>query len=585
MAPKRPRSQWSAEWRTYRRLIAWVAPYKWRLAVGVLSGMLFALANLGFVWVVKGGVREVFHPGDESGPFLLLVALLFPLVAILRGAADFLATYLINWVGHRVVSDLRDALFDHLHGLSVDYFSNSRTGEIISRTTNDTMAIERAVAAVLADLAKQPLTLVAMVVSVFAVDAQLAAVSVVLFPLCVVPIAVFGRRVRRYSRQAQERIADVVSILQETVAGVRIVKAFGMEAYESARFREQTRAFFGRIMRVARANALLEPIVVTIAAVGVSLLLGYVRAVRMPIDQFFAFITAYFMMYEPVKKLSKIHVHIQQSSASADRIFEILDTPGTVKDAPDARLLEPPVTGIEFERVRFGYEDAVVIDEVNLRVAPGEKVALVGGSGAGKTTLVNLLPRFYDVTGGCIRINGVDVRQWTQASLRRQIGLVTQDTFLFNDTVANNIAYGSTGCARAKIEEAARRAHAHDFILRMPAGYDTVIGERGVRLSGGERQRLSIARAILRDPPILILDEATSALDSESERMVQQALDELIAGRTVFAIAHRLSTIANCNRIVVLDRGRVIEEGTHAELIARAGAYKRLYDMQFEARA
>ena len=571
------------DWQTYMRVLRWVRPYWKRLLLGLFFGLIYSAANGAMVWVIRGGIGHVFRPsGDNLSSFLAIVAVSFPGVAVARGVADYLATYYVHWVGHRVVTDMRNALFRHLHDLSVAYFSTSRTGEIISRTMHDTMMIERAVSTVVADVAKQPLTLVFMVVSVFFLDPRLAAVSMVLFPLCIIPVGLFGRRVRRYSRQAQQRIADVVSILNESVAGVRIVKAFGMEAYERRRFEEQTGAFFGRIMRVARATAAVEPVIVLIAAVGVTLLLVYVRVTNMPIDDFFAFIAAYFMMYEPVKKLSRIHVRVQQSSASADRIFEVLDTPCTVTDREGAVDLSGPITSVAFDNVSFSYGDETVLKDISLKVRAGEKLAFVGSSGAGKTTLVNLLPRFYDVTGGRILVNGVDIRDLTLTSLRARIGLVTQETFLFNDTVANNIAYGCVDADRGTVESAARQSHAHDFIMGLPKGYDTVIGERGVRLSGGQRQRISIARAILRNPPVLILDEATSALDTESERMVQAALDELIEGRTVLAIAHRLSTIINCDRIIVLSGGRIVEEGNHGELLAKGGAYKRLYDMQFE---
>ncbi len=572
-----------SEWQSYRRLLVWVRPYWPRLLAGLLFGVLYSAANGGFVWVIKNGLREVFQTGNRPmGVFFLAVALFFPLAALARGFCDYVSTYAIQWVGRRVVMDLRNAMFRHIHDLSVGYFTQSRTGDLISRVTGDTSMVEHAVSTILADVAKQPATLLFMVVAVFVLDARLAVVSLVIFPVIVVPVLAFGRRVRKASRQGQERMADLVSIVQESVSGTRIVKAFGMEEHELRRFSEQTRAFFGRAMRVTRASAGVEPVVLLFASVGVTLLLCYVRLTSMPMDRFFAFIAAYFMMYEPAKRLSKIHVQIQQGSAAADRIFEVLDTKSAVCDAPAARPLPLPVQEIVFDRVDFTYGDEQVLKGVSLRVVAGEKIALVGSSGAGKTTLVNLLPRFYDVTGGRILVNGTDVRAFTLASLRGAMGLVTQDTFLFNLSVAENIAYGTPGADRRAIEDAARRAHAHTFILSLPNGYDTVIGERGVRLSGGQRQRLSIARAILRNPPILILDEATSALDTESERMVQAAIDELIAGRTVFAIAHRLSTIANCNRILVLDGGRVAEEGSHAQLLAAGGLYRRLYDLQFD---
>ncbi len=370
--------------------------------------------------------------------------------------------------------------------------------------------------------------------------------------------------------------------MQEAIRGVRIVKAFCMEERENKRFASQCHGFFRRIMRVTKAKALIEPIIVVISGFGLVFVLGYAARSGMKWNEFVTLAIAMMMLYDPVKRLSKIHLSIQQSSAAADRIFEIMDTKIAVSDSPDAVSFDAPVETIRFDNVGFAYEDEQVLRDIVLDVKAGERIALVGGSGAGKTTLVNLLPRFFDVTAGSIQINGMDIRQMTLKSLRLKMGLVTQETFLFNDTVANNIAYGDPDASSERIEAAARRAHAHDFILAMPDGYNTLVGEMGVRLSGGQRQRLAIARAILNDPAVLILDEATSALDTESERMVQLALDELVEGRTVFAIAHRLSTIKNCDRIVVLDKGNLVELGTHEELLASGGTYKRLHDMQFE---
>ena len=571
------------DWVTYRRLIRYAWPHRGRLVIGFACGLLFALSNGALVWVVKHGFGTIFDPAEVPLLLLVLLALCLPGVSLVRGAADFFARYCIFWVGHRVVMDLRNAMFTHLHDLSVSYFSKRRTGELIARTTNDTMLIERAVSTVITDLAKQPLTLVCMAVWLFIVDARLAAASFIVFPVCLVPIGIFGRKVRRNSQRAQERIADVVSILQETITGVRVVKAFGMEQYEIRRFAEQTGSLFGRIMRVAKAGASVEPIIVVIATLGLSLVLIYVRLAGMGVGDFVAFSMALFMMYEPVKKLSKVHLAVQQSSAAADRIFEVLDTESTVRDRPDAVDFTAPIEAVRFEDICFSYEEnEPVLDHVDLTVRAGERVAFVGSSGAGKTTLVNLVPRFYDVTHGTLRFNRTDVRDMTLQSLRSRIGLVTQETFLFNDTVSGNIRYGVANADDASVERAARQAHAHDFIVALPQGYETVIGERGVRLSGGQRQRIAIARAILRNPPVLILDEATSALDTESERLVQAALHRLMTGRTVLAIAHRLSTIVDCDRIYLLKDGRVAEQGTHQELLAAGGDYRRLYDMQFD---
>jgi subfamily B ATP-binding cassette protein MsbA len=573
----------------YLRLLAYIRPYRLRLAVGVVFGLAFAGANVCLVGLIKGdvgpfkgGFLDFFRIESASAGTTLLFALAFPLVAFVRGLCDYVAHTRVQWVGYRVVMDLRNAVFARLHDLPVAYFSRQRTGELISRTTNDTGMLERAVSTVVTDLVKQPPTLVGMLAWVFWLDARLAVVSMVVFPVCLWPILTFGRRARRNTSLAQQRIADVVAILQESITGVRIVKAFGMEDHENARFRAQTASFFGRVMRVARANIVIEPIIVLIASVGISAILVYVSATGMSLERFLAFALAMFLMYDPVKRLSKLYVTIEQSRASAERVFEILDTPATVSDAPAARDFTGPIRRIRFENVSFCYDDEAVIRDVAFDVAAGERIALVGPSGAGKTTLVNLLPRFYDVTSGRILLNDRDLRDYTLRSLRSQIGLVTQETFLFNETIAANIAYGSPAATRDRIEEASRQAQAHDFVTALPQGYETVVGERGVRLSGGQRQRLAIARAILRNPPILILDEATSALDTESERLVQAALESAMGGRTVFAIAHRLSTITRCNRILVLDSGRIVESGTHSELLAAGGLYRRLYDLQFE---
>ncbi|MBI2437280.1 MAG: ATP-binding cassette domain-containing protein [Lentisphaerae bacterium] len=579
-SPKRKSStSWSQQWASYKRLVRYTRPYLLRLIVGAICGAAFAGSTTGLLMAARNILHEIF----QNAPWrnVIFLALGLPLLAAGRGGGQFLSDYFIQWVGNRVVMDLRVATFAHLQDLSVRYFSKSRTGELISRIVNDSMMLERAVSVILGDLLKEPFVLLGVAGYLFWLDPVLAFASLVLFPICLIPIVLFGRRVRRYARHGQERLAALVSIIQEALTGIRIVKAFSMEGYEVARFSEQCQHFFGRIMRVARAKASIEPLIVFISIVGLALVMLYARWARMSAADFMIFAVAMLTLYEPVKKLSKIHLHIQQTSASADRIFEILDTPVAIKDAPDALELCERVAKLSFDRVQFAYDQKPVLRDLSFTVAAGERVAIVGNSGAGKTTLVNLIPRFYDVSAGSVLINGTDIRRFTLRSLRQQIGMVTQETILFNDTVAANIAYGHTEASRAAVELSARRAHAHEFILRMPQGYNTVIGERGVHLSGGECQRLAIARAILRNPPILILDEATSALDSESERLVQAALDELMAGRTVFAIAHRLSTIRHCERILVLEAGRLVETGKHQELLDLNGIYRRLYDLQF----
>ncbi len=573
----------SSSRRTYRRLIGYTRPYLWRLLGGAVFGMLFAGSTVGMLPVLQRTLGHFFD--EEQALTLRITALLggaLVLLVLIRSAGQFLNAYLIQWVGNRVVMDLRSQTFAHLQELPIGYYNATQTGEMISRTVNDSTLLERAVSTVLTDLVRQPIVLIGAVAYVITRNWQLALVALLVFPVCLFPIIGFGRRVRRSAREGQERMAEIVSIMQESIRGVRIVKAFCMESREQARFDGACKVFFRRVMRVVRAHALIEPVVMLMAIAGLVLALAYASHLGMLWNEFVTMAVALVMLYDPVKRLGKIHLSIEQSSAAADRIFEILDTPLLVCDTPGAVPFTEPVKTITFDHVEFTYGGELVLHAITLAVKAGERIALVGGSGAGKTTLVNLLPRFFDVTGGRILINGRDLRTLTLRSLRMKMGLVTQDTFLFNDTVAGNIAYGLPHAPQAKIESAARRAHAHEFIMEMPQGYDTVIGEMGMLLSGGQRQRLAIARAILNDPEILILDEATSALDAESERMVQVAIDDLVEGRTVFAIAHRLSTIMNCDRIVVFDRGRMVEMGTHAELLAKSGVYRRLHDMQFD---
>jgi subfamily B ATP-binding cassette protein MsbA len=570
------------EWKTYGRLIAYVKPYQKRLIIGFIFGVLFGTSTAGALAGLGQVLKMVFQSDVPlSWTAKITIASILPVFTILRGVGDYLCSYLISWIGNRVIMDLRTTSFAHLQDLALGFYQRNKTGELISRVVNDTTMVERAVSNSLVDLAKQPFAMISVIALMFWNNWQLAVVGLLLFPICIVPVSLFGRRVRRYAREAQQKVADLVSILQETATGVRIVKAFGMEKYEIDRFNERCRSVFNRIMRVTRANAAVEPIIVSISSIGASLFLLYNMRSAVTFNEFAVFLASLIALYEPVKKLSKIHLNIQQSSASADRIFELLDEPVTVRETSGAKSSTGPIQDVAFEHVSFAYEDKPVLNDICFKVPAGKHVALVGGSGAGKSTMVSLIPRFYDVTGGKVTINGRDIRAFTLKALRAQIGIVTQEVILFNDTVANNIAYGHSEASREAVIAAAKKAHAHEFIMEMPDGYDTVVGERGMRLSGGQCQRLAIARAILRNPPILILDEATSALDTESERQVQAALNELMQGRTVFAIAHRLSTIIHSDVILVLDQGAIVEQGTHQELLARGGHYKYLYDLQF----
>lgn len=572
-------------WTTYKRLLSYTKPYMLRLVLGGICGVLFAGSSVSFLPALNKNLAHMFNYENTSLRVIIVIASILPILAFIRGVGSFLSSYLIQWVGNRVVMDMRVQAFTHLQDLSVSYFDQNRTGEMISRTVNDTTLLERAVSTALTDIVRQPLILVGAIGYLVWKDWRLALMSLVVFPLCIYPIAIYGRKVRKAGRQAQERMGDLVSIMQEAIVGVRIVKAFCMEDHEMSRFVEQCRSFFGRITKVVRSKAIIEPVIVLISSAGMVLALMYAYLVKMPFEDFITFTVALVMLYDPVKKISSLHLIIQHSSAAADRVFEVLDTEISVKDRVGAVEFSGEVRDLEFSDVSFTYGGEPVLKGINLKVRSGEKIAFVGSSGAGKTTLINLIPRFADVSNGRILLNGTDIRDFTLKSLRSRIGLVTQETFLFNDTIAWNIAYGAGNRSRDEIIEAAKKAHAHEFIMEMPANYDSVIGERGVRLSGGQRQRLAIARAIMKNPPILILDEATNALDTESERAVQTALDDLVVGRTVFAIAHRLSTIMNCDRIIVLDKGRVVEQGTHNELLGWSGVYKRLYDLQFELKA
>jgi subfamily B ATP-binding cassette protein MsbA len=573
-------------------LLGYVKPYRGRLAGGILLGVGYSASNGATLLVVKQVWQRVFE--EATGPDLgwmqaLALAGLVPLVMAVRGLCDFGATYLMNWVGGRVINDLRVWLFEHLQTLSLDYFTDTRTGELISRSTNDVVAVQNSISTVVGDIVKQPCTLIAVLAALFKLEWRLTLATLVLFPLCLVPIMVFGRRIRKAARASQEHQASLVSVLHEALVGMRVVKAFGMEEREAADFRQLCRNLFNQRMRVVRARAISTPMIEMISGVGAALVFLYAYSTGMPASTLVSMALGLFFLYEPVKKLSAVQMQLQESLSAAERIFQVLDQKPSVVESPAARALPPLQRSIRFEHVGFSYnQDDVVLEDVDLEIPAGSVVAVVGSSGAGKTTLFNLIPRFYDPTRGAVRIDGADIRETTFRSLRDQIGLVAQETFLFNDTVGNNIAYGKPGATREQVIEAARRAHAHDFILHLPQQYDTVVGEAGMKLSGGQRQRLAIARAVLKDPPILLLDEATSALDTESERIVQAALDDLMWGggkkrHTLLVIAHRLSTVQHADQIIVLDKGRIVERGAHGELLKLGGVYKRLHDLQFQA--
>ena len=591
----------------YLRLLARTRPFAGRLALAIVFGVLFGGSVFGLLFSAKGGMSQVFggaatrlqasadawlnrwYVGGMHHDLLLTIVVLGAVLFCigLRGLSFFFSKYLIEWVAQRVVMGLRNDAFTKILHLPMLYFTGSRTGELMSRTLNDTQMIERGITEVISDLVQQPFVLVGAAAYLFFIDLRLALVSLAVFPLCILPIAVFGKRVRRHAKAGQERIADLSSIQQEAIGGAAIVKAYGMENHERERFEKHSLDFFRRQVKIIASKAAVNPLMEFFSVLAACAVLLYSRHAGLELSDIILFLGAMVLMYDPVKKLSRVHLTIQQSSAAAERIFSILDVVDNVADHPGAAALQGPIREILYDDVGFSYGPGKprVLDGIQLSARSGELIALVGGSGSGKTTLVNLLPRFFDPTAGHVRLDGRDLREFTLTSLRRHIGLVTQETILFNDTVFNNVAYGEPGATRAQVEAAAKKAHAHDFIQAMPQGYDTVIAERGLLLSGGQRQRLAIARALLRNPPVLILDEATSALDTESERAVQAALDEAMQGRTVFAIAHRLSTIQRADQILVLDQGRIAERGRHEDLLARGGLYARLYRMQFENQA
>ncbi|MDP3015727.1 MAG: ABC transporter transmembrane domain-containing protein, partial [Deltaproteobacteria bacterium] len=516
---------------------------------------------------------------------LLLLPIAIVLLFLVKGVFDYGQAYLMNFVGLRVVADIRERLYNHLQNLSLSFFTRTPTGVLISRITNDVNLVQGSVSNAITGLIKDTVTILGLTAVVFYRDWKLGLIAFIIFPIAIIPIKEFGKRLRKFSRKGLQRMGSLTTFLHETITGNRIVKAFTMEEYEKQRFAEENERYFKIFLKRVKIRALSHPLMELLGGIGIAVIIwvgGYsvVRGEVTP-GTFFSFMAALLMLYAPVRNLNKVNLEVQEGLAAAARIFELLDTVVEVGEEKDALPLPPISKGIEFKEVTFKYDSAPVLKAISLHVRAGEIIAIVGMSGAGKTSLVNLLPRFYDVEKGQILIDGFDIRKVTLKSLREQIGLVTQQTILFNDTVRNNIAYGSLLRSDQEITEAAKAANAHGFIQRFPQGYDTVIGEGGVKLSGGERQRISIARAILKNAPILILDEATSSLDSDSETEVQMAMDGLMRGRTVFVIAHRLSTIRNAHRIIVLSNGEIVEEGTHEALMALNGEYRRLYDLQF----
>ncbi len=598
-----------------RKLWKLARPYRVRLFLGVFTGILAGFMPALMIVVIAVIVGVIFpspnqKPFEEQMPSLpsfavqwlhdarlalehglhehrsaaILLVVIIPLVMFLRGLVTYLNIYFLQWTAVRTIADLRVKLFGHLLNLSAGFFSQSRSGELISRIMSDTSALQVVFSNATSVIIRDPVTLV----SVLAVllwrpeTRTMTLISIIVLPVCLIPLSILSKKVRRSSSELQNQTAGLMQVMAETFTGYRVIKAYNLEDVVTDEFRATARRSANNSMRIVRANEITSPIIDVLGATGVAIALVYMnaRAGAAPGD-FVKLILSVFFMYPPMKNLARLHNQLTQARAASERVFELLATQNTVPEPAAPKMLHADQADIVFENVDFNYGDKPVLRNINLTVKAGRLVALVGASGAGKTTLANLLLRFYDPARGSIKIGGVDVREVRTCDLRNQIAVVAQENILFNDTIRRNIELGRLGAKEEEIITAARHAYAYEFIMQKPEGFDTVVGEKGVALSGGQRQRLAIARAVLRNAPILVLDEATSALDTESERAVQAALDELMKGRTTICIAHRLSTIFRADVIVVLDQGRIVETGRHEELVQRGGVYQKLYELQF----
>jgi len=573
----------ASPWEVTRRLLPYFRPHRARLFLALVAMAMVAGLTAGSMWILKKVIDEALMAGELStlANVVVLVVVLYFAKAVLSYVHDYVTAF----IGQSIVKHIRNEAYANIHTLSLDFYTGTDSARVIARLTNDGQLLQNALTKTPIMIVRDGLTVIALTGFLFYLHWKFALVSFTLLPLSGYLIARFGKSLRKSAKQGQAKMADLYTMIQETISGAPVVKAFQREDYEKERFARENEAYFRIYMKNARVESLSSPVMEFIGAIGMGIILWFggkdVVAGVWTTGAFFAFVGSALSLFQPIKNFSRSNSTIQLALAGAERIFEVTDARPTVREAPGARALAPFADRIEFDRVSFAYRsDQPVLKDVSLTVRRGEIVALVGPSGSGKTTLSALLLRFYDPTGGAIRLDGVDLREATFLGLRRQIGLVTQETLLFNDTIRANIAYARADATEEDIVAAAQAANAWEFIQDKPEGLDTLIGERGLLLSGGQKQRLALARAILKNPPILVLDEATSALDAQSEKLVQEAVERLMRNRTVFVIAHRLATVKNASRIVVMEHGRIAEMGNHAELLAKDGIYKRLYELQ-----
>jgi subfamily B ATP-binding cassette protein MsbA len=569
--------------KAFKRVLRFSRAYWKRILVSVIASMGVGGMDGAFAYLVDPLLKRIFTEKDMSIYMFLPIGII--LVFIIRGVCRFLNDYFIRTAGQLAVQDIRNTIYKNSIGLGLRFFNTHPTGVLMSRVLNDVYVMQDGIANVITGLFRDGFGAIFLLGVIFFRNWHLAIIAFLVIPMTIYPAQKIGRKIKKLSGHSQGKIGDISSIIQQIFSGIKVVKAFGLEKTEIARFEKNNRDYYGYVRRSIKYEALSSPVMEIITSLGIAAVIWFggslVLQGKMTAPEFFSFITAMVLIYSPVKRLINSYNTVQRSLGAAERVFEIIDEKPEITDAPDAVSIGRAKGEVELRDVSFCYDDDYVLKDVNLRTTKGEVIAFVGPSGGGKTTLVSLIPRFYDVTSGSVLIDGTDVRNIKLRSLLRQISLVDQETILFNDTIGNNIRYGKPDAGTDDVEAAARAAFAHDFIGQLPEGYDTVIGDRGVRLSGGQRQRICIARAILKDAPILILDEATSALDTESEQMVQNALNNLMSNRTTFVIAHRLSTILHADKIIVIDRGEIVETGNHHELLDNGGLYRKLYEMQF----